>query len=786
MTRTIDLTGKGPGIKSALPLLGGSSPKGDSIGFTSAYITFNGEPWLAVCGEMHYCRYPRRYWRDELQKMKACGVDVVSTYIFWNHHEEEEGVFDWSGDRDLRSFVELCGQIGLYVIVRVGPFGHGEARNGGLPDWLYGRPFPVRSNHPRYLDLTRRLYMEIGRQLAGLFFKDSGPIIGVQLENEFMHAAAPWETTPRLCLEYVTTGTGGIEHMRILKRLALEAGLLAPIYACTGWGGAPILEGEILPLYGGYAFCPWNVTESTPIHAPTREFLFRDFHGSDRRYDNFDPPYDPASMPFACCEIGGGMQSWYRYRAVAAPQCVEAMALVKLAGGCSMLGYYMFHGGSQTAGRHGFLNEHVVPRVSYDFQAPLGEFGQVRESYRRLRRLHLFLHEFGKRLAPMRTVLPDCAGDLDPRDVDTLRFAVRASGDSGFLFFNNFQDHLETKDHPHVAVDVGLASGSLRVPSTGGFTLKSGACAVMPFNLEVGGARMRYSTAQPMALLEADGTTHCFSFEHEGIPAEYCFEMSGITSVEREGCGRREERGLIFLQPRVSGRSAFAITVKTGARVVFHTLTEIQSLGFSRLRIWERERAIITDADVYESEGALRLILRGSSARRVELLVLPAAEMPLAAMGARLQSAPDGDFTRYSIGLPARTIDLGVTKPNDADTEVRLAAGAFDGVKEIFLSIEYEGDVGSAFIDGRLVADDFSNGEPWEIGLERFRPAIEEKGISVHVTPRREGTVVFRESAMALQRELIGREVAEIRSITAIVEREVVVAVEDAARGAPS
>jgi hypothetical protein len=82
---------------------------------------------------------------------------------------------------------------------------------------------------------------------------------------------------------------------------------------------------------------------------------------------------------------------------------------------------------------------------------------------------------------------------------------------------------------------------------------------------------------------------------------------------------------------------------------------------------------------------------------------------------------------------------------------------------------------GNAFIDGRLVADDFSNGEPWEIGLRRFRPRIEERGLYIHITPRREGTLVVHESGMAAQQELKGKQVAEIRSITAIAERELIV-----------
>ncbi len=250
---------------------GGQHPNGDRIGFTNYYMQLNGQPFFGVCGEFHYSRYPYQEWETEILKMKLGGVNIVSSYVFWIHHEEEVGQFRWDGDLNLRYFIDLCAKHGLYAIVRVGPFAHGECRNGGLPDWLYGRPFELRSNHPGYLAYVRRLYGEIGRQLRGQFYRDGGPIIAVQLENEYMHTGAPWEVVPKQAEERITSGADGAEHMRLLKQLAHEAGLIAPFYTSTGWGGAPVLEGEILPLYGGYAFCPWNVDAQRPVPAPTSE-----------------------------------------------------------------------------------------------------------------------------------------------------------------------------------------------------------------------------------------------------------------------------------------------------------------------------------------------------------------------------------------------------------------------------------------------------------------------------------------------------------------------------------
>ena len=96
-------------------------PDGETLTVNSRYLLLNGKPWLPVMGEFHYSIYPEQEWESEILKMKAAGVQIVATYVFWIHHEEVEGQFDWSGQRNLRRFVELCAKHGLYVYPRIGP-----------------------------------------------------------------------------------------------------------------------------------------------------------------------------------------------------------------------------------------------------------------------------------------------------------------------------------------------------------------------------------------------------------------------------------------------------------------------------------------------------------------------------------------------------------------------------------------------------------------------------------------------------------------------------------------
>ena len=126
--------------------MGASNPQGVPFEVTSAYFTRGGKPWIGVMGEFHFSRYDCTEWRRELAKMKAGGITVVASYLFWIHHEEREGVFNFSGNNDLRRFVEECRSLGLDVFLRIGPWAHGECRNGGFPDWLLAKPLTTRDN----------------------------------------------------------------------------------------------------------------------------------------------------------------------------------------------------------------------------------------------------------------------------------------------------------------------------------------------------------------------------------------------------------------------------------------------------------------------------------------------------------------------------------------------------------------------------------------------------------------------------------------------------------------
>ena len=339
--------------------LGGKNAQGDSYGFTSLYMEQNGKPVLPTIAEFHYSRYPDAYWDESLKKIKAAGIDIVATYVFWNVHEETEAVLVGLQEEN-HKFVQLCDSNGLKAIVRVGPFCHGEMRNGGLPDWLYGRPFNVRSNNARICTMSNVSYLgEIGKQLNGLLFKDGGPVIGFQIENELHHSAAPWafsypgqlpEWTIADEKRYLVLGPGGMKkedsyaevgrkHMAKLMELAHQAGLEAPLYTATGWGNAAIVEDATIPVTSAYPFPTWDKAAPSPL------YLYKDLH-AQRTTGRF--PMGGAVSVVRRANWAG-IQITYGRRPTIPARGIEALVTRKLGSGANAIGYYMFHGGATGA-----------------------------------------------------------------------------------------------------------------------------------------------------------------------------------------------------------------------------------------------------------------------------------------------------------------------------------------------------------------------------------------------------------------------------------------------------
>ncbi len=146
----------------------------------------DGRPYQLISGAIHFQRIPRAYWKDRLQKARAMGLNTVETYVFWNLVELREGQFDFTGNNDIGAFVREAASQGLNVILRPGPYVCAEWEAGGFPAWLFADPtLRVRSQDPRFLDASQRYLEALGTQVRPLLNSNGGPIIAMQVENEY-------------------------------------------------------------------------------------------------------------------------------------------------------------------------------------------------------------------------------------------------------------------------------------------------------------------------------------------------------------------------------------------------------------------------------------------------------------------------------------------------------------------------------------------------------------------------------------------------------------------------
>ncbi len=733
------------------------NPAGSSITVTPQSLLLNGKPVVPVMGEMHFSRVPEGEWETALLKMKAGGITVVSTYVFWIHHEELEGKYRWDGQRNLRKFIETCAKLQLPLVLRIGPWAHGECRNGGFPEWLVKSGIKLRADNPGYLAKVRGWYQQIFNQAKGLLWKDGGTVIGIQLENEY---GGKWE------------------HLATLKSMARDCGFDVPLYTRTGWPklGSAASFGEILPLYGDYADGFWDRSLNEMPGDYRKTFLFRSFRNSTviateqlPKQSDKDNPQD-YSYPYLTCELGGGMMPSYHRRINIAPMDVYAMAMVKLGSGSNLPGYYMYHGGTNPAGEQTTLNEEQatsftnhndLPVKTYDFQAPLGEFGQVNPQYHLLRRMHLFLQDFGEQLALMQPLFPDSV--QNPADVNALRWNVRSNGESGYLFVNNYERLAQLPAKKNVSFSIDLPAEKIRFPKTP-VTIPAGCSFFVPFNMQLGTAVLKYATAQPICKIREGNTLTVFFAQIAGLSASFLFDAKGV-KMDKGNAAAQTQEGIYFNNVQPGMNAAIRFTDANGLAVQIVLLDEQTSLHCWKGILAGKEHVFISAADITCNGNVLEL---GSTKNAMHVSVYPALRS-LSDRKKMLSAQTTGIFSTYTASTAAMVpIKVSLSKINDAGTlrEIRtgrakvaespkdsaFAAAAVwkislpkntNAARNIFLKIPYTGDVARVYAGEQFLTDNFYNGKVFEIGLKRFGSEVYEKGLTLKILPLQKDAPVY-------------------------------------------
>lgn len=747
------------------------SPQGQTLAANSQYLLKDGKPWLPVMGEYHFSRAPASQWDAQLRLMKASGLDIVATYVFWNHHQEQPGAFNWKGNHDLRRFVQQAQAAGLKVVVRLGPWCHGEARYGGIPDWVVDA-MPTRGNDPEYLGHVEKLYAEIGQQIKGLLWKDGGPVVGVQLENE-----------------YNLRGPGqGEAHISELKRLAIKAGMDVPFYTVTGWDGAVYPSGEVTPVFGGYPDEPWSrqVKELPPKETHAFRFNTRvsgDLGAQTKAHGLGTAESDKDKVPFFGAEYGPGLPAMYRRRTLVSPDDIASMLPVQIGSGVNLLGYYMFHGGRNPVGAGGTgLEESTLsggyndtPRINYDFQAPLGPDGQQREVLTRLRPYHYFLRDHGAQLATMTVRQPE-RSPANPGDLQTPRWSVRSHGDSGFLFFNNHVRQYAMPSHVSVRFEIALPGGTVTLPSKP-VDLPNGAYFIWPFNLDLDGVKLRHATAQPVARLDAgaQGLVHVFAAT-PGVEAEFALPEGLKTFAPDAGQLQR-------------------IGTSNGRPVSVMLLSPEQLAQLQILDIAGQRRLVFSAQQAWMADGKLQL--RGLATQPLQAAVFPALPKPQAA---GLQVRQDGLLQRLVLAASAAEPALQTRQTREARTvpPIRIGGHANAAVQpipeafaaaaswslklpaqlpvaeDVLLELDFVGDIGRVFAGTTMLDDWYYNGQAWQMGLKQFglKPGAE---LKLTVLPLRADAPIYIDAAHRPKFAAGQTQVAELRSARLLPVRRVAI-----------
>lgn len=647
----------------------------------------------------------------------------------------------------------------------------------------------TRSNDPIYLSYVQKYFSQVAEQLKGELWKDGGPVIGIQLENE-----------------YSRRGLGaGEDHIRKLKKIAVQDGLDVPIYTVTGWDNAVIPHGDFVAVFGGYPDAPWDASLSRLPPQEVYAFRFgsrvtgnmgaiglsRDSSRGSERYD----------FPFMTAEMGGGVQDTYHRRPVIRPDDIAAMVPVMLGSGVNLYGSYMFQGGENPDGRLTTLQESQVthypadvPVKSYDFQAPLGEYGDERPVLRKLKVFSYFMQDFGSQLAPMETFAPSLV-PAGPEDLGVARVAVRTNGKEGFLFFNNYVRDVAMPERKGFQVVVKLPSATLTLPDSP-LSLPNGAYGIWPFNLPIGSSTLCYATAQLFTRTHERTETTYYFVETPGVPAEFVLTNSGGTQFKVHGGAQTRKAGKIFVR-NLAPSFTDAITIQDhGNRIHIVLLSQTQAEDAWKLEAGETRHLFSTDNQFYASEDAIVLQSIGDphfsfqvypmmKFRSKALTSGPKRDVAVASYSTRTQArhpavkvdqiAKADDVPPVRLGPTVSWRSTGVAMApelsdfsHSAKWSIKLSPASWNGVEDLWLDIDYNGDVARLYSGGKLLVDNFYNGQIWHVGLKRYREQITKDGLELQILPRRKDAPIFLENPVSDK----STQVLDLRGITVQPEYE--------------
>lgn len=308
----------------------------------------NGKPFIIKAAEVHYPRIPRPYWEHRIRMCKALGMNTLCLYVFWNIHEQQEGVFDFTGQNDVAEFCRLAQKNGMYVIVRPGPYVCAEWEMGGLPWWLLKKKdIRLREQDPYFMERVRLFEQKVGEQLAPLTIQRGGPIIMVQVENEY---GSYGEDKP---------------YVSAIRDIVRESGFSdVTLFQCD-WASNFTKN--------GLDDLVWTMNFGTGA----------DIDSQFKRLKELRP-----TSPLMCSEFWSGWFDKWGARHETRPAEKMTAGIDKMLSKGISFSLYMTHGGTSFGHWAGANSPGFAPDVtSYDYDAPINEYGQATPKYYELRKV---------------------------------------------------------------------------------------------------------------------------------------------------------------------------------------------------------------------------------------------------------------------------------------------------------------------------------------------------------------------------------------------------------------
>lgn len=427
--------------------------------------------------------------------------------------------------------------------------------------------------------------------------------------------------------------------------------------------------------------------------------------------------YDVDLFPRGLSEQGAGSQMTYANRFVVEPEVVEAHLQNQIGRGMNLIGYYMFAGGTQSPG----LKEPGYPE-SYDFQAPVAEFGWLRNSYHHLTALHHYLRDFGSELAPMRVIRP---ANPVQHELDTqgLRYVVREKDQSGFVFLCNTQVRVPMPDKL-VQLSLQLDAETIRFPD---FILKGETAPILPFNMKMGDRLLKFATAQPLAKLENDKKTTMVFVALPGVIPTFQLEHS-----------KTKERQEFMLEPG----SSKLLSAVNGNQLEVVVISKEDALQSWRFKMGNKQFLFISSANPEQVPNGIEWYATGTPA--FSLRVYPAGLIKNVISNSsqfryRLNKGSDLLTARVTSYSPGIKIDSSLSDQWSFTPPARLPLQ----VADILASATYTGSSARLLSADSLISDHLANGLNWKFSLQYLKAGkkaslqVPDKGRirSLHVDP---------------------------------------------------